>query len=448
MNTERIEISNFGPIESATIELNKLIVLVGPQAGGKSTIAKLIYLFRLMKRILSKPYFERIDNIVSSKSKEVIIDFENINEIFKNEIIGKINNIFGKEFLKSEYRIKFYISKDKCFELYRTSYGEELKAPDDFKELISELNKFFVDVTDENNSLFVGLKDKMDRSQSQEFKSYLMSYQVKLLINSKIEDYFNNNRDAFFIPAGRAAFSLLSNQFALLNLSNVEEVYKKFINKIKNVYQHATYDEFFDNISPWVDDTLLRDLLSDSFKIADRILKGTYTYFDGEPRIHLGNDEYIRLNYASSGQQEAISIVLICLELISISENNFVVIEEPEAHLFPQAQFDIVKLISNLLNNPGTDNNIVITTHSPYILSSINCLLLGGNNLGNIEEKSKILDKKYWIDNNSCNAYSVDRRVEAIMDSELGILDLDYVDSISTSINDIHSKFIELKYKV
>ena len=104
MTTERIEISNFGPIENATIELNKLIVLVGPQAGGKSTIAKLIYLFRLMKKILSKPYFEQIDNAISSKTKEVLIDFNSINEIFKIELIGKINSIFGKEFTKSDYR--------------------------------------------------------------------------------------------------------------------------------------------------------------------------------------------------------------------------------------------------------------------------------------------------------------------------------------------------------
>ena len=449
MTTERIEISNFGPIENATIELNELIVLVGPQASGKSTLAKLIYLFRLMKKIFGQPYFEQIDKLISSKSKETVFEVELIHDTFKKQIISKINSIFGKEYTKANYSIKFYISNEKCFELSSNGYGtDELKTPNDFNDLIRELNAFLVDVTVQNNEILKSEIGQFEKSQSPEFKAYLINSNAKLLMNSKIEVYFNNNRDSFYIPAGRAAFSLISDQFSNLNYTQIEEVYKKYIDKIKGVYQHSSYEEFFRYITPWSEnvDELTR-ILKDSFSIADRILKGKYTYVEGEPRIEFGNNDYVRLNFASSGQQEAISIILICLELISVEYNNFIVIEEPEAHLFPEAQFEIVKLISNVLNCPGVNNNIVITTHSPYILSSINCLLLGGNEVGNIEEKNKILDKNYWISNKKCNAYSVDGKVKSILDDELGILDIDYVDSISSLINDIHSKLIELKYK-
>ena len=40
---QKIVIKNFGPIEDAEIDIKKILVLIGEQASGKSTIAKLIY---------------------------------------------------------------------------------------------------------------------------------------------------------------------------------------------------------------------------------------------------------------------------------------------------------------------------------------------------------------------------------------------------------------------
>ena len=44
---QRIEIQNFGPIKEASIEIPKFLLLIGEQASGKSTVAKLIYFFVL-----------------------------------------------------------------------------------------------------------------------------------------------------------------------------------------------------------------------------------------------------------------------------------------------------------------------------------------------------------------------------------------------------------------
>ena len=40
---QRLEIKNFGPVKSASIEIRPALILIGQQASGKSTIAKLIY---------------------------------------------------------------------------------------------------------------------------------------------------------------------------------------------------------------------------------------------------------------------------------------------------------------------------------------------------------------------------------------------------------------------
>src|ERR1700730_18192453 len=42
---QKLTIHHFGPIKDAEISLDRLFVLIGPQASGKSTIAKLVYFF-------------------------------------------------------------------------------------------------------------------------------------------------------------------------------------------------------------------------------------------------------------------------------------------------------------------------------------------------------------------------------------------------------------------
>lgn len=41
-----LKINNFGPVKDATIELKSLVVLIGGQGTGKSTIAKLLTIFQ------------------------------------------------------------------------------------------------------------------------------------------------------------------------------------------------------------------------------------------------------------------------------------------------------------------------------------------------------------------------------------------------------------------
>mgnify|MGYP006206212493 CR=1 FL=1 len=51
------------------------------------------------------------------------------------------------------------------------------------------------------------------------------------------------------------------------------------------------------------------------------------------------------------------------------------IIEEPEAHLFPVAQKHLIELLAIMVNR-NEDNQLIITTHSPYILSSFNNLTI------------------------------------------------------------------------
>ncbi|WP_241210766.1 AAA family ATPase [Brachyspira hampsonii] len=97
----------------------------------------------------------------------------------------------------------------------------------------------------------------------------------------------------------------------------------------------------------------------------------------------------IPVDKISSGQQEILWLLNVLLGIIWLNKKNiFVIIEEPEAHLYPNMQKEIIDFIVNFMNI--TNSNILITTHSPYILTSANNLLYAGKlkeNYKNNKEK-------------------------------------------------------------
>lgn len=50
---ERLIVRNFGPIKDVDIEIPRLLVFIGDQASGKSTLAKLIYIFKRISNMMS-----------------------------------------------------------------------------------------------------------------------------------------------------------------------------------------------------------------------------------------------------------------------------------------------------------------------------------------------------------------------------------------------------------
>lgn len=51
---QRIFIENFGPIDRFEADVKDVMLLIGPQASGKSTLSKSIFLFKSIKNELSK----------------------------------------------------------------------------------------------------------------------------------------------------------------------------------------------------------------------------------------------------------------------------------------------------------------------------------------------------------------------------------------------------------
>src|SRR5699024_7618173 len=121
-------------------------------------------------------------------------------------------------------------------------------------------------------------------------------------------------------------------------------------------------------------------------------------------------DRYIKINFASSGQQEAVWILNVVFYYLLNNKKSFFIIEEPESHLFPNAQKLIAEFIS-LEKNGG--NKILLTTHSPYILGSINNMLYANRISKEVNKRhlEKIISALKWLNFENVSAYYVEAGV-------------------------------------
>jgi hypothetical protein len=178
-----------------------------------------------------------------------------------------------------------------------------------------------------------------------------------------------------------------------------------------------------------------------------KILGGTVDFKNNKCYLSLPSQEVLmQIADASSGQQEAVWILLYimyfcCMDVTGL----FTVIEEPEAHLFPEAQKNMMHMLTLFANQ--SENQLMFTTHSPYILTPLNNLLLA-HHIGQSKREAveQIVDPDLWIDPNRFECYYVDHgAINSVMDRHTGIIDLAGLDAVSGTLNDQYDQLTKLE---
>ena len=107
--------------------------------------------------------------------------------------------------------------------------------------------------------------------------------------------------------------------------------------------------------------------------IAKQIIKGSYKNENGTESIQVDDKTSVFLGNASSGQQESIRIIQDLIFILCTQIDSIRFVEEPEAHIYPEAQKLLIELMVLVANHCHTQ--MIVTTHSPYVLSTFNNLL-------------------------------------------------------------------------
>jgi len=180
-------------------------------------------------------------------------------------------------------------------------------------------------------------------------------------------------------------------------------------------------------------------------------LKAHYVFSNGIDLVELDNGNVIKLSQASSGMQSVIPLMLVVQHNTNANkkEDDLFVIEEPELNLYPSTQKDLVEFIIGRLNQSG--DKLIITTHSPYLLTSIDNLIQAGNVASNKPELKAEVEKSVsptlWINFDDVACYYFDDGVaRSTLDTEISSIGPSNIDDVSESLSGTFERLLTLKY--
>lgn len=119
-------------------------------------------------------------------------------------------------------------------------------------------------------------------------------------------------------------------------------------------------------------------------------------------------------------------------------------IEEPEQNLFPESQANMLNYMVGAIKKAnsvmdGAVSMVTIATHSPYILSALNVLMVASEAYSvNPKETVKIIPEEFIPGKGTISAYCVkdDGKVAEIIDKDIYMVDGTYLDGASQIVED------------
>ena len=272
----------------------------------------------------------------------------------------------------------------------------------------------------------VGIQNYLNKNSEIYYSNSIFTFkfknQIAIVERNKITWDGAISYDFNYIPSERSLVITLSNSlFALMQTGTaLPQLFLRFGDK----FQKARKDK--------------RD---SDYK---NVLGITYSYREDGDFIILKTGQEIPIQDSSSGIQGTIALLTVFDYVTKTSAvDNLLVIEEPELNCFPETQYKLVKHFleknSNTLKNKNYKNQLLFTTHSPYILTSLNNLMYAYE-VGKVHEEAanKIIDRKFWLNPQDVSAYMLlpNGTCEEILDREENLIRAEKIDGVSGFLNE------------
>lgn len=476
-----IQLFNFGPIKEFKIDLNKdLSFIYGKNNIGKSYAIMVIYL--ILKNLVSlesmgfhasSQYLFRRRPIGKSGQirRAMFVNREPQKEKAMQLLENRIATSKSEISIKSEVEA---IMRDLIQGAFVIELEESLATA--FSEVRNMANKLTkepmrIAINFESIQFDIMIKDKHLVVENLAFKRDLYAKKVKVhrkLKDDKLKDRlifylcdheaFEESLNAFayrtffydcinettdvcqevyFLPASRSGLYQALNAFSQI----IAELAKK--------RSFLTTSIELPGISAPVSDYFLRlsdintrqkaeeSIVKSAVSIEERLLNGEVT-FDGQSKKILYRpsklDIVVEMSAASSMVAEISPIVLYLKHVIGNDVpkrkregKSLIFIEEPEAHLHPEAQVILMEIFAQLINS---GLKMIITSHSNYMFNKLNNLILSGDvDLGNISTYLLALGpegsigKQLEMDNLGVEDHNFSETAERLYNESLKLID-------------------------
>lgn len=437
---QKICIKNNGPVKNFEMEVEKFNLLIGEQATGKSTIAKSVYYFKTIKTKIIDYLTQVCDsNIYNNVSQEKVW--------FDKAIKSELKNIFIKLFgyswdLNPDFYMKYDYMEDIWIQV-RLKQGDKNKqyiSVTYSSRLLNSVKKLQTEIREMYHSNEGIVKTSLVLTNEERKRNHEM-------IVRKVNSVFGDNKETYYIPAGRSLLTVMSNNRAMMNnagnLDLITETFMMLIDSVRNSFGNGVRKVhlFYPVEKRQFDVKNITDFIIN-------LEKGEYFYNGGREFLKLEEDTEhpVAINFASSGQQEILWLLNLMYILMLREENVFLIIEEPEAHIYPLLQKKVMEFIALFTNMQ--DRGVFITTHSPYILTVANNLYYAGvlAEEGQAREVNRILNKNFMIEKGALSAYKLltdcvsgKEHYIKLLDEADREIESGLIDDVSIQVNELYT---------
>lgn len=429
----KVIIKNFGPVKEATIDLNKNFqIYIGEQASGKSTISKVAYFCQKIKDY-TLDFLMDEDRFIETHQNEYFTNYLKYLTRKFNACFGgtKHMHFFIIQYNWGDRQIKIFKNGNRYV---RFRFDDALKIK--IQGLIYEASDMYLNQL--NNSKLNSIIDNITAVSL-----------MRRRFSKEVAEIFMDFQEIVFIPAGRSLLATLSEDLWGRSPDNMDLTMKEFIELIQRTRSRfgTKIPEMVKDYTKTVKGQINNAAVEQAYQLIKKILKADYTSQEDGERIYFDESHWVKLMYGSSGQQEALWILLLAFTVILENKNTFFVIEEPEAHLFPETQKYIVELIALLINVTGS--KVILTTHSPYVLTSTNILLYSDKvERKGTDNSNVVVPKNLRLSYEKFAAFVVGsegKTINSLMDDETHMIDTEYIDSVSVITNEELNRLLEME---
>ena len=417
----KLKIKNIGPINEVEMEINKVNIFIGPQSSGKSTIAKIISFCQwLEKDILIHQGTSHID---SAYWVEKLHNYHKMDSYFRE----------GSSIEYHSNTVSFTYHSDGNFSITPVNIEQEKMRKITY--IPSERN--YVNIPN-ISSLPMGndyirdfifdwllIRNKYSKDTPQD------------IIDLGVQYYYDKNagdmvslQDGNPISLSEASSGLQAIIPLLVSLSYST-------NWIYNHTQDLSFDKFSILHKTFIKELYKKEILSDVILQDEKLKQITADLFNSlqhiSPEVEIPTDLKAAANLANR---------------LGKPHYTFMIIEEPEENLFPVTQYGLVKHIFQSLNG-NSDNSVVITTHSPYILTAINNLIQAGNIIETDVNKTAQVHQALGVNTSlqykDIYAWALEEgRLKSMNDDEFQLISAAAIDNASDIINKDFETLLEI----
>lgn len=446
----KLRVRNFGPIKDGFsendgfIEITPVTVICGNQAAGKSTIAKLYSTFVWLEKALKSEKITE-DDITFDEFVNNYLSYHCIKSyISKNSEIDYIGSLYEFHIEKKMFRTKI-IENDKYVKpkisyipAERIFYSALPNAKDIvgiLKNLFNMMEDFDIAGEAQNGEKYkLPIENYYYRYDSRTNKSYIFNGEDK----SEIELYEAASGIQSIVP-----LSLLTTYYSnfvnnkmngkrqLLSLNETKQIKKEY-DRLVGVFGISALTSILSLLTSGV--------ISLGFSITGLVsvfaAAGLYKVTTKKEK------ESINLK-----KQEKQLLIDVNNKISSIVSSCFInIVEEPEQNLYPESQASVLYELLECMNN-NVHNQLLITTHSPYVLGVLNNCIYAGNLTKQGKDCSSIISSNRQVSVEKVSAYKIENgMIRSIISDDLKLINNSEIDGCSEVINSDYQKLEDIEF--